>query len=116
MPISSKSEDKRYLELKLNKKITHLERQVLFRAVINDVEVFKYTADFAYVEDGEKVIEEFKGWIFQRHDSILRVRICSALYPKLLFRIVTNKGIGTQYKAGKVFSRKPRKLGRPKLC
>ena len=118
MPISSKQEDERYLVLKSNKKITCLERQVLFRAVINEIEVFKYTADFAYVEDGVGVIEEYKGYEFDRHDFRLRMKVCSALYPKLLFRIVTGKGLDTQYKAGKIFSKSTlvkKKKGRPKL-
>lgn len=115
---TSKAEAKRFQELKYKEKagkISKLTPQVAFKAVINDVEVFKYTADFGYVEDGEKVIEEYKGFLYARHDFRLRMRVCSALYPKLLFRIVTEKGIETQYKAGIVFSRKPRKLGRPKL-
>ena len=113
---SSGAEDDRYLVLKSDKNITCLKRQLLFKPIINNVEVFEYTADFAYVENGNKIIEEYKGHEFQRHDFRLRMRICSAMYPDLIFRIVKAKGVDTQYKAGKVFSRKPRKPGRPKLC
>lgn len=110
---SSQQEDDRYVYLSSNKAIKCLQRQVLFRAIINGVEVFQYTADFAYVENGKKIIEEFKGHEFARHDFRLRLRICSALYPELIFRITKPKGRGTEYQAGKVLTRAKK---RPSAC
>jgi hypothetical protein len=118
---TSDEELSRYSDLKILEKsgqISRLAHQILFKPLINGVEVFEYTADFAYIESGVKVIEEYKGFLYERHDFRLRMRICSALYPDLLFRIVTKRGINTQYKGGKLFSKKPsrpKKLGRPKL-
>lgn len=113
MPTSSKQEDQRYLVLKHNKKITCLERQVTFRPVINGVNVFKYTADFAYIENGERVIEEYKGFIYERHDYELRMKICSACYPQLTFRIVlgSNHKLHKTFKAGKIVREKVGRRG-----
>jgi hypothetical protein len=99
MPTSSVQEDERYLILKNNKNIKCLVRQLVFRARINEVDVFRYTADFGYLENGIKVIEEFKGYIHERHDFELRMKICSALNPELTFRIV----LGKKHKLYKTF-------------
>lgn len=106
MPTSSGQEDKRFHDLKLLQLAGHIEnlqRQVRFNVVINGYDVFVYTADFAYIErpSGLRVVEEFKGYIFERHDSLLRIKVCSALYPTLTFRVVTNKGLYRVYNAGK---------------
>jgi len=106
---SSKQELVRYMQLKLlqaAKVITELRHQVEFKAIINSIETFKYTADFSYLENNKKIVEEFKGYIFERHDSILRVKILSALYPDLIFRITKPKGVYRVYKAGKCLREK----------
>ncbi len=106
MPTSSGAEDSRYLELKSKKNIKLLVRQLVFRARINEVDVFRYTADFAYLEDGIKIIEEFKGYIHERHDYELRIKVISALYPELTFRVYLRDkqfdGIWKIFKAGKI--------------
>jgi len=106
---SSKQEDKRYIDLlaiQAAGEIRHLKRQIEFRPLINGIEVFKYTADFAYIEGEIKVIEEFKGYIHERHDFELRMKICSAFYPDLVFRVVMPKGIYKVFKAGKAVRQK----------
>jgi hypothetical protein len=41
--------------------ISSLARQVTFRIVVNDVPVCKYVADFVYVENGKRIVEDVKG-------------------------------------------------------
>jgi len=106
---SSKQELVRLRQLKLLqmlKVITALRHQVEFKAIINGVLTFKYTADFTYSENNKKIVEEFKGYIFERHDSILRVKILSALYPDLVFKITKPKGVYRVYEAGKCIRQK----------
>ena len=60
---SSKKEMKRYAELRLLERageIRGLELQPEFRVSINDQHFCTYTADFAYTEKGQRVIEELK--------------------------------------------------------
>ena len=60
---SSKKEMKRYAELQLLQRageVQDLELQPEFRVSINDQHFCTYTADFAYTEKGERVIEELK--------------------------------------------------------
>lgn len=112
---SSKGEDNRYLILKADKNIKLLVRQLVFRAVINKVNVFIYTADFGYLENGLRVVEEYKEYIHQRHDFELRMKICSALNPDLTFRIYLKDKILRVFKAGKLVYFFRKKRGRPNL-
>lgn len=60
---ASKKEMKRYAELRLLERageVQDLELQPEFRVSINDQHYCTYTADFAYTEKGERVIEELK--------------------------------------------------------
>lgn len=60
---ASKKETKRYAELRLLERageVQDLELQPEFRVSINDQHYCTYTADFAYTEKGERVIEELK--------------------------------------------------------
>lgn len=60
---ASKKEMKRYAELRLLERageIRGLELQPEFRVSINDQHFCTYTADFAYTEKGERIIEELK--------------------------------------------------------
>ena len=60
---SSKKEMTRYAELRLLERageIQGLELQPEFRVSINDQHFCTYTADFAYTEKGQRVIEELK--------------------------------------------------------
>lgn len=61
---ASKKEARRYQELKLlqkAKKIHMLELQPKFPIVINKVKVCTYIADFEYMENGFRIIEDVKG-------------------------------------------------------
>jgi hypothetical protein len=68
---ASKKEAQRYMELQLLERageISNLRRQVKFELMGQHRPLYtrtgrkmKYTADFAYVEDGVEVIEECKG-------------------------------------------------------
>ena len=76
----SKKEAKRWTELKAMEErgeITNLERQVRFELIPNqkiDGKVVEramhYVADFVYIKDGEKVVEDVKG--FKRGDAYVR--------------------------------------------
>lgn len=60
---SSKKEMKRYAELRLLERageVQDLELQPEFRVSINGEHYCTYTADFAYTEKGQRVIEELK--------------------------------------------------------
>jgi len=60
----SKKEARRYLELKRLQAagaITALRLQVRFPLRVNGVAVGKYVADFVYVRDGRRVVEDVKG-------------------------------------------------------
>ena len=60
---ASKKELKRYAELRLLQRageVQDLELQPEFRVSINGQHYCTYTADFAYTEKGERVIEELK--------------------------------------------------------
>ena len=60
---ASKKEMKRYAELRLLERageVQDLELQPEFRVSINDQHYCTYTADFAYTENGQRVIEELK--------------------------------------------------------
>jgi hypothetical protein len=57
------TESVRYLELRNLERagiIKNLERQPEFEIAINGKLIFKYRADYAYDEDGVRVIEDFK--------------------------------------------------------
>jgi hypothetical protein len=117
---SSKQEDERYIYLLSQEKaglLYDLKRQVKLTPLINGVEVFSYTPDFLYKQkiDGQEILiaEEFKGHEFMRHDFRLRMRICSAYWPQIEFRIIFPRKIGTTYKAGKVLARGSKKKKLP---
>ena len=60
---ASKKEMKRYAELKLLQRageVQDLTLQPEFRVSINDQHYCTYTADFAYTEKGERIVEELK--------------------------------------------------------
>ena len=79
----SKAEAERYKELMLLEKggiISGLTRQVEFDLTVNGEHIGYYTVDFVYVDNGEMVAEEFKG--FWRADARLRAKLFMALYGK----------------------------------
>jgi hypothetical protein len=60
----SKGEAGRYSQLKLMEKdglISELELQPKYPIVINGVKVCNVILDFRYIEDGQLIIEDFKG-------------------------------------------------------
>ena len=60
---ASKKEMKRYAELKLLQRageVQDLTLQPEFRVSINDQHYCTYTADFAYTQKGERIVEELK--------------------------------------------------------
>jgi hypothetical protein len=60
----SKGEAGRYQELKLLEAagvITDLERQIKYALVVNGVKLGAYVADYRYKENGQQVVEDFKG-------------------------------------------------------
>jgi len=61
----SKAEAKRYSELRLLEKrglIRDLEMQVRYDFAVNGVKIGFYKADFRYVENGSRVVEDVKGY------------------------------------------------------
>ena len=61
---ASKREAKRYLALKLlerAKKISSLRLQQRFPLFVNGDLICTYVCDFAYIEGGERIIEDVKG-------------------------------------------------------
>jgi hypothetical protein len=59
----SKKEGLRYLQLKLLLRagvISELVLQPVFPIIINDIKVCKYQADFSYMENGKRVVEDVK--------------------------------------------------------
>lgn len=60
----SAGEANRYLELKLMQQvgeISELKLQVKHKLEVNGIVVGTYTSDFEYIEDGQWVVEDFKG-------------------------------------------------------
>lgn len=86
----SKGEARRWGELRLLEKgraIADLKRQVRFDLIgLNGAKVGVYTLDFAYTEQGRKVVEEFKG--FAARDMPLRYALFRDNYPEIELRIV----------------------------
>ena len=60
----SKTEAARWQQLRLLERageVSGLERQVKFAIAVNGQHICNYTADFAYVEAGARVVEDSKG-------------------------------------------------------
>jgi hypothetical protein len=86
----SKGEARRYCELKLLERagaIYDLKRQVLFRLTgLNGSTVGRYTVDFAYTENSQKVAEDFKG--YAARDMPMRIALFRDNFPEIELRIV----------------------------
>lgn len=77
----SKRESRRYLELKMLLQAGHisdLELQIPFPCVVNGKKICSYKADFAYTQDGERVVEDVKGFVTR--DFRLKKKLVEALY------------------------------------
>lgn len=64
----SKLEGSRWLELRMLEKageVSNLTRQINFRLCVNGILIGDYRADFVYLRNGERIIEDAKGIITQ---------------------------------------------------
>lgn len=90
----SKLEGRRYSQLKLMQaagKISHLKPHPELKIVVNGTDCGSYTPDFGYIEGGDIVIEEVKGFVLP-NDFKRFWRIVKALYPNYEFRLMRGKG------------------------
>lgn len=79
---ASRAEASRYAVLKLEqmaKLISRLELQPKFDCIVNGVKVCTYIADFVYLRDNERVVEDVKG--HRTPDYRIKVKLVEALYP-----------------------------------
>jgi hypothetical protein len=93
---ASRREAKRCNELHLLQRagrIAGLQQQPQFRFAVDGRPVMlengqqaRLTADFAYVEDGRKVVEDSKGFVVR--DFPLRWALARALWPEIDWRVV----------------------------
>lgn len=77
----SKREKNRYAELKLLERgnvITDLRLQVPYVCMVNDKKICTYKADFVYVESGEEIVEDTKG--FATATYRLKKKLVEALF------------------------------------
>ena len=91
----SRGEMRRYQDLKdllLFDKISDLKLQVPFKIVVNNVYIGEYHCDFLYIEDGKKIIEDFKG--VQTPFFKWKWKLMQALFPEYHYRITTKTIIG----------------------
>lgn len=85
---ASQKEAKRYdglLILEMSGQISDLILQPRFPIVVNDVKICTYVADFRYVENGQDVVEDAKG--FKTPEFILKWKLVHVLYPEFIFRL-----------------------------
>lgn len=78
---ASKREAARYQELKLMecaKAIKGLELQPTYKLIVNDRLICKYIGDFRYIENGQLVVEDSKG--FKTRDYRIKKKLLHALY------------------------------------
>jgi len=81
---ASRAEAKRFAELRLQERsglITKLHTQVSYPVVINSFQVTKYIADFVYLKNGQRIIEDVKGDIKFLTDVFkLKKKLIEAIY------------------------------------
>ena len=92
----SKAEAKRYVELKLLQKagkITNLELQQKYELQPKyknnkgeTIRAITYKADFKYIENGKKVVEDVKG--METKDFKLKKKLLEYKYPEIDFRLI----------------------------
>jgi hypothetical protein len=83
----SKGEAGRYAVLKFQQQAGQIEDLVLqprFPILVAGLKVCTYVADFAYIEDGKQVVEDFKG--MRTPTYRLKAKLFRALYPHLTFK------------------------------
>lgn len=77
----SKREASRWNVLRLEEKagrITKLRRQVAFSLSVNGEHVAKYVADFVYERDGERIVEDAKG--FRTELYVMKRKLMAAVH------------------------------------
>lgn len=77
----STREARRYQDLDLMQRagqITELRRQIAYPIFINDKKICDWFADFVYVKDGIRVIEDSKGWATDVYK--LKKKMVEAMY------------------------------------
>lgn len=77
----SKKEARRYAELKLEQLsglISGLRLQVSFKISVNGILICRYRADFSYVKNGSRIVEDVKG--FKTPEYKLKARLMLAIY------------------------------------
>lgn len=88
----SKKELKKWQELQLLEKsglISDLQRQVAFPLIVNGRHVGRFTADYTWIEDGQKVVADAKSAPTRKETAYrLRKRVFEAQYAPLTIREV----------------------------
>ncbi len=77
----SQRELKRYLHLQMLEDvgaIRDLKRQVVFRLKVKGCKVTKYVADFVYIQDGKKIVEDCKG--HRTREYLLKKKLMLAVH------------------------------------
>ena len=92
---ASKAEAKRCYELTMLERagqISGLQQQPVYTFIVNGNPIImdnghkaKLTADFSYVENGRKVVEDRKGMVVR--DFPLRWALAKALWPDVVWRV-----------------------------
>ena len=86
----SRGEARRYGELMALARagqIQKLERQVLYKLVVNGFKVGSVRPDFRYVQGGKTVCEDYKG-APPPNGWVVRWKLAAALYPDVVWQIV----------------------------
>lgn len=80
----SKREARRYQELRLLERagaIARLELQVKYTLTVNGQKIGRYTADFVYFENGQRVVEDVKSPATKKaRDYVLRKKLLRAIH------------------------------------
>ena len=79
---ASKKEARRYQDLKLLHKaglISQLKLQPVYPFILNEKVIFKYIADFEYIEGKNVVVEDVKGMKTPMYR--LKKKLIEAMYP-----------------------------------
>lgn len=74
-------------ELKLleaAKEISELQRQIAFIMIVAGKKICKWTVDYTFIQDGQKIARDAKGVIAR--DVIIRKKLAEALYPEWRFQ------------------------------
>ena len=79
----SRAEARRWSELKLLEdagEISVLERQIPFEVQVNGQHICKYYADFVYIENGERVVEDVKSAPTRTPEYRLKKKLVEAIH------------------------------------